>query len=221
MLAEEIAEAARLYIQCADQTVVDDALLAQWLERAYDDFRCIVIDIDPYVYALSRTYTLNNARTLDLAGTILGAAVAQDRLYQLVNIYLIESVAAQDNVIQRLRPSNALQSSYDGRADYTLKGTVLHFGGEVNGDIRVDYIPQQAINWPVAMQPAANVYVDDLTRFHDLIALITYLQYAVLDVSENAPELALLMRRQEQLRTYLENRAGGVIESVVDVNWMS
>jgi len=219
MLAEEIAAEFVIYMDEPDRTWVDDPRTAIWLERAYDDFRASVIGIDPQIYALSQTYSLSGVRRLDLDGTLLGAGAA-NRMYQLVNIYTIESTAQPDNVLALLEPAVALESAYDQRADYVLRGTELFFPGEVTMDIRVDYVPEPAINWNTAIVAGANVYVDDLNRFHDLIALIACLQYAVADVAENPQLLGLLGRRQDQLRSYLEGRSGGRLESVVDVGWM-
>ena len=221
MLAEEIARDFRVYMDEPDLTFVDAAQLAVWLEKAYDDFRALVTEIDPYVYARSQAYSLSAVRKLDLSAAvppILGST-ATNRMYQLTNIYQIESTALPDNILRLLEP-NALPSTYDLRADYTLKGAEIFFTGEVSMDIRVDYIPESAINWATASVVGANVYVDDLNRFHDIIALLAYLQYAIVDSADNAQLLAVLGRRQKQLRAYLENRSGGLVERVTDVGWM-
>lgn len=222
MLAEEIARDFRIYMDEPDKTFVDEAQLAIWLEKAYDDFRALVTEIDPFVYGVSQVYSLGAVRKLDLAGVvtpILGAT-AVTRMYQLVNIYRIESAALSDNVVGLLTPGTALQSTYDARADYTLKGTELFFPAETTMDIRVDYIPEPAIVWATAIVIGQNVYVDDLNRFHDIIALIAYLQYAIADAADNEQLMRQLGRRQQQLRSYLENRSGGITEHVTDVRWM-
>ncbi len=54
----------------------------------------------------------------------------------------------------------------------------------------------------------------------DIIAMLAYLQYAIVDVAPNNELNGQLARRIEQLRTYLEGRAGGIVERVVDVRWM-
>lgn len=222
MLAEEIARDFRIYMDEPDKTFVDEPQLAVWLEKAYDDFRALVTEIDPFVYGVSQVYTLSAVRKLDLAGAvtpILGAAAAV-RMYQLVSIYRVESPVLSDNILSALTPGTALQSTYDERADYTLKGTELFFPRETTMDIRVDYIPEPTIPWATAIAVGQNVYVDDLNRFHDIIALIAYLQYAIVDAADNQQLMQLLGRRQQQLRAYLENRSGGITEHVTDVRWM-
>ena len=220
MNVPDVAALYRRYMDEPDQTFVDNAQMAIFLSLAYDDFRSVVIEMDPYVYAASHTVLLSAARTLDLSGILLGsAAPAATRLHQLVDIFDVESVALPNNVRRRLVPAMNLKSTYDGRTDYTLKGTTLFFPYEYSGTIRIDYIPEQYIAWDTGVG-GVDVYIDDLNRFHDLIALIAYLQYAILDSAEQPQLVALLMRRQTQLRAYLEGRSGGIIEHVADVEYM-
>jgi hypothetical protein len=221
MMVEEVAALFRRYMDEPDQTFVDDAQMAVWLSLAYDDFRAVVIDMAPYVYAQEHVATLSNARTLDLNGVLLGSgAPAATRLYQLVDIYRVNSATDTDNVVRRLIPSLNLKAAYDGSADYALKSTVVNFWSEYSGVLRLDYIPEQNINWSGGIVAGSNVYIDDLNRFHDIIALTAYLQYAIVDSAENQQLLALFTRRQRQLKEYLENRAGGIVEMVVDLEYM-
>lgn len=218
MLVNEVAAAFRLYMDEPDQTFVNDAQLAIWLERGYDDFRAIVTEMDPHIYSRSQTYSLSDARLLDLAagGTPILGSAATNRLYQLVNIYQIESLALPDNVVATLKPSPSAQSTYGYRANYTLRGTELLFPAAMTMFIRIDYIPEPSVNWA----GLGATYIDDLTRFHDIIALVSYLRYAIVDAAANEQLNVLLGRRIEQLRAYLEARSGGVVENVVDVRWM-
>ena len=221
MTVDDVAKLFRRYMDEPDQTFVDDAQVVAWLSLAYDDFRAVVVDMAPYVYAQEHVATLSGARTLDLSGVLFGpAAPASTRLYQLVDIYRVTSATDTDNVVRRLVPSLNLKSAYDGRADYALKGAVINFSSETSGTFRVDYIPEQFIDWTAGIVPGSGVYIDDLNRFHDIIALTAYLQYAVVDSAENQQLLALFSRRQRQLKEYLENRAGGIVEMVVDLEYM-
>jgi len=221
MIVEEVAALFRRYMDEPDQTFVDDAQVVTWLSLAYDDFRASVIGMAPYIYAQEHVATLSNARTLDLSGVLFGsAAPASTRLYQLVDIYRVESATDTDNVVARLTPTLNLKAAYDGTAGYALKGAVINFSGQYTGVVRVDYIPEQDVNWTAGVVVGSNEYIDDLNRFHDIIALTAYLQYAVVDSADNPQLLALLGRRQRQLKEYLENRAGGIVEMVVDLEYM-
>jgi len=220
MTVEEVAALFRVYMDEPDQTFVSDTQMSIWLTSAYDDFRAIVTEMDPQFYTRQQVYSLSEARTLDLATSvppILGAsAAAGQRLYQLVNIYMIESASQPDNIIGNLEPSLSVTSTYDSRSNYTLRGTELVFPEATTMDIRIDYIPEPNINW-AGLGPD---YIDDLNRFHDVIALLAYLQYAIVDVAPNNELNGQLARRVSQLRTYLEGRGGGIVERVVDVRWM-
>ena len=223
MTVEEVASLFRVYMDEPDQTFVSDAQMVIWLTSAYDDFRALVTEMDPQVYTRQQVYSLSNARVLDLATSappILGAsAAAGQRLYQLVNIYMIESVSQPNNIVENLEPSLSVSSTYDFRANYTLRGTELIFPDDVTMDIRIDYIPEPNVTWSNSGGAGAT-YIDDLNRFHDIIAMLAYLQYAIVDVAPNNELNGQLARRVQQLRAYLEGRSGGVVERIVDVRWM-
>ena len=221
MLISEVADLFRTYMDETDQTFVNDAMVSTWLIRAYDDFRCMVTEIDPTIYSSSQIYTLSSARRLDLAAAavpILGPT-ADPRMYQIVNIYEVEA-SDTDSVLRMLIPSTSLKSTYDALSDYNLRGSELVFNGEISMTIRVDFIPEPTAAQTAAWNALGASYIDDLNRFHDIIALIAYLQYAVVDAADSPQLQALLGRRQQQLMAYLENRSGGVVESGVDVRWM-
>ena len=217
MLVEEVAALFRRYMDEPDQTFVDDAQMAIWLSLAYNDFRSIANSTDPYVFTASSTFTLANVRTQTLSGTILGAtAPASDRMHQLRDIWWIDP-AKPGYSSARLKPGGTVEELVDGRCDYVLVGDSLIFNIERNGTIVVNYIPEQSVDWAGGIVVGSNKYIDDLNSFHDLIALIAYLQYAIVDSAENPQLLALFTRRQAQLRQYLENRSGGLVEYVSDV----
>ena len=81
MTVDDVAKLFRRYMDEPDQTFVDDAQMAVWLSLAYDDFRSVVVDMAPYIYAQEHVATLSAARTLDLDGILLGqGAPAATRL---------------------------------------------------------------------------------------------------------------------------------------------
>lgn len=217
MLAREVADLLRTYLDEPDQTVVDDTYLASILERAYDDFRQLVVEIDPYVYATRVTQTLSNVKEHSLNGLILGASPSYPKMYQLVDIFEVSPSDATD-VRYRFVPS--LEANPRAMAEYSLVGTRLVFFLKQTGTIRIDYIPVQAINWATSIgSTSGDVAIDDLDAFHDLIALIAYLQYAILDAADNPQLLRLMQRRQQQLKDYLSNRSGGIVETVATSDW--
>ena len=216
MLVEEVAALFRRYMDEPDQTFVDDVQMAIWLRLAYEDFRTIVCSVDPYIYTGFNSFTLTNARTQSLAGTLLGStAPAGTRMYQLLDLWRQDPSTGE--LLRRLKPGGTREELVDGRCDYLLNGTTIEFNREMTGTIRVTYLLEQNVNWSGGIVAGSNIYIDDINSFHDLIALIAYLQYAIVDSAENPQLLALFTRRQAQLRQYLENRSGGLVEYVSDV----
>lgn len=226
MQTDKVADLFRVYMDEPDQTFVDNAQVAQWLTLAYDDFRRIVIEKDPYVYTNSLIVTLSAKRKVDLSSAldvstpIMGASAGAGReLYQLVNIYCVESASEPDKVKYRLNPSRSPASVHDGMASYALRGTELVFDQELTETIRIDYIPFQTGIFTTASISSSPQFIDDLGPFHDVIALIAYLQYAIVDAADN-PQLSVqLARRVAALKTYLDGRTGGVVQHVVDIDW--
>ena len=226
MQTDKVADLFKVYMDAPDQTFVDNAQIAQWLTLAYDDFRRMVIEKDPYVYAEKLTVTLSAKRKIDLSSAsdvstpIMGAsALAGRELYQLVNIYCIESASEPDKVKYRLYPSRSPASVHDGMASYALRGTELVFDEELTETIRIDYIPFQSSVFTTTTISSSPQFIDDLGPFHDLIALIAYLQYAIVDAAENPQLTGQLARRIAALKTYLDGRPGGVVQHVVDIDW--
>ncbi len=215
MLVDEVYNLYRLYMDEPDETFVNQAIASGFLDLAYRDFRSLVVSTDPYIYTASVTFTLAASRIQTLVGTILGAgAPAADRMYELRDLWWTD--AAGTYAYGRLKPGSAAEELVDGRCDYVLIGDSLVFNVERSGTLRVNYIPEPNVDWATI----APTYIDDLHSFHDMIALIAYLQYAIIDSAENPQLLALLAKRTQQLREYLENRSGGISERVADVEYM-
>lgn len=222
MLIEELANMLRLYTNEPDQTFEDDALVALWLELAYSDFRSMVCEIDPTIYATTYDVTLSGA-TLDLTNVLVGAAPTQPRLDTLLDITVMQG--AQETI--RWRGGTNPDDIIRGNADYVLIGSSLRFPLASSAAVRIYYMPAQNVNsagvppgWIGGIVPGSNTYLDDLDRFHDMIPLIAYLQYAVLDAAEHPQQMMLLGRRQQQMKHYLAHRGGPGATEVVDSRWM-
>ena len=89
MLTNAMAALLRLYTDEPDQAFQDDANIALWLELAYNDFRSIVTEIDPTVYARSEDFNVASSNTLSLA-SITGATVTAPRLDTILWLSLVE-----------------------------------------------------------------------------------------------------------------------------------
>jgi hypothetical protein len=216
MLVENLADLLRFYTDEPDQTVETDANVALWLQLAYDDFRSTVAEIDPTIYTVSHDMSVAGANFLELSGVLLGAAPSQPRLDTLLDITTIQGARET----RRWRAGTVIDDVLHGNADYALIGTQLRVPDTTTASIRIYYLPAQNINWTAGLVAGSNVYIDELHRFHDVISLLAYLQYATFDAANHPQLMMLLQRRQEQLRTYLFSRGGPASSEVVDSRWM-
>tara|TARA_R110000751_G_scaffold63444_3_gene130898 strand:- start:913 stop:1218 length:306 start_codon:yes stop_codon:yes gene_type:complete len=82
-----------------------------------------------------------------------------------------------------------------------LIGTKLQLSGNRTGKVMVEYVPQSDINWS-----APTSFIDDLTMFHDVIALLAYKQYAIRDGAINQPLMLQLSTRIDNLMEYMVER---------------
>ena len=216
MFIETMATLLRVYTNEPDQTVESEALIALWLELAYSDFRSIVADADPTIYMVSHDVSMGAGNRIDLNNVLLGTTPTQARMDTLIDVFRIEGATEY-----RLRGGTNIGDLTHGNADYALVNRELRF--PINrdaGTYRVYYMPTQNVNWTAGIVAGSNTYLDDLHRFHDVIPLIAYLQYAVLDAADHPQQQQLLFRRQEQLESYLNTRGGAGAFEVVDSRWM-
>lgn len=226
MFIEDLAVLLQLYTDEPDQTVEDNALMARQLQLAYSDFRGMVCELDPTIYSVTYDATVGGTDTLDLNGVLFGAAPTQRRLDTLLDITVLQG----GREALRWRAGTTIDDVIHGNADYVLIGTALKMSSPSSSSIRIHYMPTQDIpltvaapstrSWTAGLAAGTNVFIDDLYRFHDMIPLLAYLQYAVLDAADHAQLLMLLHRRQQQLKTYLQSRGGPGADEVVDSRWM-
>ena len=215
-----IANTLRTYIDEPDQTFVDSALLTNFLQIGYQEFRNAAIMFDPNIYAKTATYTLNNATQLDLttevptgfAGPILGAAaVAGEQLEMFVTLYrhnVQGSVPAF--VYQSVQSMEALQSTAGA---YLFVDGIVDFSSQITATVKLAYVPSSDVDWT-----AAAGYIDDLTLFHDLIALYSYKQYAIMDAAQNQVLMYQIDKREREFKDYLNTRSVGGANYVQDVS---
>jgi hypothetical protein len=215
-----ISETLRTYIDEPDQTFVDSTLLVKFLQIGYQEFRNTAIMFDPNIYARTATFTLSSASQLDLttavptgfAGPLLGStAAAGEQLEMFVTLYLHnESGASPTLVYQSVQSMEALQSTPSA---YLFSNGVLSFAYEITGTVKLVFVPSSNVDWS-----AAAGYIDDLTLFHDLIALYSYKQYAIMDAAHNQVLIYQLEKREREFKDYLNTRSVGGANYVQDVS---
>ena len=217
----------RSYIDEPDSTFITDADISTYLQRGYDEFRHLVIQIDPSTYQLPIFWGVSNALFYDLSAPtstvrLLGSTpqiggVTAPRLVQIVDIQLDTSSTLGTTTATMpsnfttyhpvtLNPAPNSEALYFQSGAYTLQGTTLLFSESITGTLGMKYVPESSVVWTVG---GAGVYIDDLTLFHDLIALLAYKQYAIRDGAINEPLERQLAVRSVGLKEYLQSRVQG------------
>ena len=212
MTPAEVAAKFRQYIDEPDQTFVSDADVEIYLDDGYREFRNMVCDINPMIYNATHDVTLSDVREYDLDPVFMGASptATPGRLVRLNSVIKKDSsglVTERIGAVSNVRALDVTPSSY------YLSGTILKFTRKLTGTYTVEYVPEGAITW------TSTGFLDNLTPFHDLVALLAYRQYAIVDGAESAPILRQTATRLREFQEYLQARAFDGYDYVQSVPW--
>lgn len=215
------------YVNEDDRTHLTPTQIQRYLRNGYDEFRRVVADYDPNIYARSAVITVTNSRTYDLstgAVKILGSTPNQPPMLRLLKVaavdpsdtvrirYVFYGVKSEEELSQSVESFNT--------PVYMLQGNTLYFSRLLSDTIKLIYVPygskprnSSGVDW-TKTAPSDTEFIDDLaTEFGDMIALYAYAQFAARETAENESVLRLLARRLESLQKYLfsgrdQNSAG-------------
>lgn len=218
MTPAELSARFRLYIDEPDQTFVSDANVESFMDEGYREFRNLVCDIDPQIYDVSQAITLASATEFDLATgspSFLGVTPTATA-GRLVRINAFNRVNGSGEVLERFQGVSSARSTDVTGSSYALVGTKLVFSRTLTGTYNLHYVPEASITWTGG---GASAYVDDLVIFHDLIPLLAYRQYAIIDGAESEPILRQTGIRLEQFKEYLQARSADGCDYVDLVAW--
>ena len=219
MTTAELIVKFRQYIDEPDQTFVSDSDVSTYLADGYREFRNMVCDINPVIYNTTQNITLSNAISHDLANVdpkLLGAdAVASPG--RMVRLNTIVKRNSEGRISERLEAVSNEQALDVVPCSYYLANTILRFSTRLTGTYEVNYVPESTVNWT---DGNAN-FIDNLTPFHDLIALLAYRQYAIVDGAESEPILRQASTRISEFREYLQARAYDGYDYIQTVPWYS
>ena len=203
-----------------DSTFVTSTNVTTYLDIAYGQFRREVSNIDPMVYAKSVDFTASSnsvdltsiTDTTGAAANVLGNSVsAGNRMLQLISLEATTDAGDVQHEYQAVNNASALNYT---RFAYTWRGQTLRFSGTVNGTLRLRYLPEHSVTWSDNTRP-----LDDLTMFHDVVALLAYSQYAMRDGAENPALIRQLNQRVAALREYIGSRTLESASYVQTVGW--
>ena len=183
----------------ADTSFLTDAQTQTYLRYGYDVFRNKVSSLDPNFYSRRQTLSVSQTGSIDLSSTtpvLLGSgSVAGTKISRLNAVHRVNS---EDQYIYSLTPAASQEELYYLDAGYQLAGNHLHFSKDLDGTIRLDYVPTANISWATD-----TAYVDDLTEFHDLIVYYAFRFYAIRDLADNVTINNLIIERENALQQYL------------------
>ena len=215
-----VADLLRTYIDEPDQTFVNTDRLVKFLQVGYQEFRYQAMQVDPNIFATTAAYELTDTSQLDLAGVvptgaatpIIGSlAVAGSQLEMLVSLYTQDATASAPAMVYS--QTQSLEGLRSSGSSFLFTDGIIMFPSRVSGSFRVVYVPSANVDWGVATG-----FIDNLTLFHDLIALYSYKQYSIMDAAENGPLIGQLGKREQEMRYYLNSRSTGGANYVQDVS---
>ena len=221
MTPAEVTTKFRQYIDEPDQTFVSDADVNTYLDDGYREFRNMVCDINPMIYNVTEQMPFSSERTHDLS---VSTADAKSLLGQsppgpsgrMVRLNSINKVGTDGNVTQRLEAVSNVQALDVVPGSYYLANTVLRFSSSLTGTYNINYVPEVNLTWTGG---AASAFIDNLTPFHDLIPLLAYRQYAIVDGAESEPILRQTATRLREFQEYLQARAFDGYDYIQSVPW--
>jgi hypothetical protein len=173
---------------------------------------------DDSIYTTIVDLTLSSQATYDLAAPastvrVFGADanLTNPRLMKLDALYRTSDTV----VLTPLEPVATPQSLSQMSGAYMLDGTILRFSERRSGTLTMKYFPQYVaagaapaisnyIDWTVG---GTGTFIDNLSMFHDVIALLASKQYFILDNAINEMLMAQLQLRTGDLTKYLTARA--------------
>lgn len=206
MLVEQVATLFRGYCDDQDTSFLTDANVATYLQQGYAELRNVVFARMPELYEI--TYSANvTTNSLALAGVMFGKTVTQRRCLRITRVEQVSDTSATATFQGLLDPAASKESLYSDQYWLTprwlLQGTTLLFSQNMGRAVRINYLPDDNVNWVGGIVPASAEYIDDLTQFHDLIALFAYQQYAIRDFASNGPLNAQYQKRLADLHSFL------------------
>lgn len=223
MYVHEIADYARAIADDPDQVMLSQARLATFLKIAYKRFRGLV---PSEVYEVRQgPVTATGQVNIDLNNVIFGTAPTATRAQKITRVQLVNATTGV--LEQLLQPRSSMESLgqngagsnfWNGGPSWWLDGRVLRFSGPVTGTLEVWYLPDETVNWTAGVVSGSNVYVDDLDRWHDIIALMAIGDsYSMADGAMQAAIKQTSSERITEMREFFaESRSGKASRYVQD-----
>tara|TARA_R110000851_G_scaffold12291_5_gene42809 strand:+ start:766 stop:1443 length:678 start_codon:yes stop_codon:yes gene_type:complete len=211
MIVSEVVQLFRAYCDEPDATFLTNTDVSSYLREGYDEFRRKISTLDPYIFAIDVDIQVAG-EVYDLADVtnavvLLGPTVGLNpgpptfpRMMQLIGARLKRT----NNTVgsSQLKGTSSLKGLADNYNTYLLMNTRLMFSESLQDEVTLSYIPEQTINWG----PTSADFIDNMSQFHDMIALYATKQYQIRDAAINQPLMIQLNQRERDLDTYVVTR---------------
>lgn len=213
MNTQQIASYTRNILDDPNVVFMPNSLLATFLDLAYYEFRQ---KVPQEVYEqYYQPAALSAQTTVDLQNILFGP-VPTNLAQRLTRVIVIDP--SSGNLLNILKPASSFESlapvissgagalvGYGAR--WWLDGRILRFSIPITGTVQIWYLPDPQIDWLAGI--SAPTYVDDISQFHDIIALLASQHYYIKDGSSN-PKLdqRLGMRLNEMQEFFAQTRSG-------------
>ena len=155
-------------------------------------------------------------------GTVTWAFLPQAQ--KLTRIIQVDATTGQTLAIFEAATSfetlgNSGWNSSGVRTRWWLDGTTVRFSSAMTGTFQLWYRPQQSIKWASAIIPGADVYVDDLSQYHDIIGLLAAKQYYIKEGQGNRQLDEQLARRLKKMEEFFAESRSGQASRWVSDDW--
>lgn len=226
MYVNELGDFVRMLVDDPNQVFLSPSRLAVFLQQGYLQYHSQVTQEAPEVFEVMYTPpTPSSVYELNLDGILFGATPSKRRCQKMTRIVAFDAGSGLPiGILQPAASYETLSPNTSGSMQlriypnlrWWLDGRVLRFSAALNLSIQIWYIPDPNINWALGLA-TPGVYIDDLTQFHDLIALKAARFYYVADSGSN-PEIArMTAQREADMNSYFaETRSGRGSRYVLD-----
>lgn len=225
----QICQMARNYVDDPSKVFMTDALLSQFANVAYGEFRQKAPQ--EMFEQMYQPAALSNAATLDLSGILFGTQAVpvptQGEAQRITRITSVDpvtlgmwNVLIPVNSYESLMPTmqSTITAFMAGGIRYWLDGRILRFSSRLSLTLQIHFMPDQGVNWLAGNTSTANQYVDNIGQFHDIIALLIARQYYVKQGQANPVAMQqLAVRLSEMQQFFAASRTGRSSRQVQDV----
>lgn len=218
MYVNQVGNFMRMLVDDPNQVFLSQARLAIFLEQAYLQFHSQVTQEAPEVFEILYTPPApSGVYELDLDGILFGPTPTQRRCQRITRIVAIDPSSGQ--LIGILQPAASFETLNPNTASsmqlriypnlrWWLDGRKVRFSGAITQTIQIWYVPDPNVDWVVGLTNN-NTYIDDLTQFHDIIALKAAQFYYAADGAPNPKLDSMLGMRLSELDQYFANTRSG------------